>query len=369
MAFSGSGFSIQSTVVRSGNYTAAFTTTTGSPNFLYQFKSSSTDSIAYCRFYFYMTAFPTNVTNIFQIRSVGSIRITSTGTLQLFNASAQVGSDSIVLAKRTWYMIEIGCDTTACAGSDTLTGRLNGTTFATSTSQSLAGFSIIDVGINAPPGSAVTFYFDDIAINDSTGSFQNSYPGEGKIIHLRPNGNGDNSGWLGSDLDSTDNYLLVDEVTPDDATTDVTTAVSGTIDDYEIDATPNLISADDTINVVAVGVRFNNSVSAGTDPTFVTRIKSAAAGTVEESANISATDTTWDTNADAVPRNYALVLYDLPGASTTAWTKSTLDTAQIGIRLTDTPTGLAQISTMWLSVDYTPIERATGVYFPYQSLR
>lgn len=53
---------------------------------------------------------------------------------------------------------------------------------------------------------------DDIAINDTTGSYNNSWVEDGRIVSLTPNGNGDSSQWVGSDADSTDNYLLVDEV-------------------------------------------------------------------------------------------------------------------------------------------------------------
>jgi hypothetical protein len=58
------------------------------------------------------------------------------------------------------------------------------------------------------------------------------------------------------------------------------------------------------------------------------------------------------TNANANPRNYALTLYDLPGASTDSWTKATLDTAQIGVRHTvDNGTNAVNVSTLWLLVD------------------
>ena len=159
----------------------------------------------------------------------------------------------------------------------------------------------------------------------------------------------------------------MDEVTPDDATTTITTLLNAAndIDDYNIEATPNLISADDTINVAAVGFRYAGGAISATNDSVVLRIKKATGGTVTESAAITPATTTYTTNANAAPRNYALVTYQNPDAA--AWTKALLDTAQIGWRKSaDSITGVVG-STLWLSVDYTPIERAVGVYFPYKS--
>jgi len=56
-----------------------------------------------------------------------------------------------------------------------------------------------------------------------------------------------------------------------------------------------------------------------------------------------------------------LTLYDLPGSSTTAWSDGTLDTAQIGYDLTSASTSAAQISTVWMLVDYTLNADLAGV--------
>ena len=105
---------------------------------------------------------------------------------------------------------------------------------------------------------------------------------------------------------------------------------------------------------------------------FVLRIKASSGGTVEESGNILAT-TTWQTNTAAAPRNYSLTLYDLPGASTTAWTKADLDTAQIGVKKIDGLAVLNRISTLWLLVEHTPAVSVandlSGVILRNESLR
>lgn len=76
-------------------------------------------------------------------------------------------------------------------------------------------------------------YVDDIAMNDTSGSSDNSWCGDGKVIALTPNGDGDSSQWLGSDGNSTNNYQLVDELPPSN-TDYVTTSGSGYIDNYAL---------------------------------------------------------------------------------------------------------------------------------------
>jgi hypothetical protein len=86
----------------------------------------------------------------------------------------------------------------------------------------------------------------------------------------------------------------------------------------------------------------------------VLRIKASSGGTVEEGTSIGTANVTWRTNATAVPRTHALTLYDLPGASSTAWTKADLDAAQIGVRATAADTLALYVSAMWVAVEFVP---------------
>lgn len=54
-------------------------------------------------------------------------------------------------------------------------------------------------------------YIDDLAINDTEGEEDNSWPGDGHIIRMGPNANGDASMLKGNDDNYVDNYLLVDD--------------------------------------------------------------------------------------------------------------------------------------------------------------
>lgn len=78
--------------------------------------------------------------------------------------------------------------------------------------------------------TCATFY-DDIAINNIEGSIDNGWCGDGRILAIKPNANGDVSGLNGSDGDQIDNYLLVDDI-PDDG--DGSYVSSDVVDDYDL---------------------------------------------------------------------------------------------------------------------------------------
>lgn len=271
-----------------------------------------------------------------------------------------IGTSSTALSANDWHRLELKVDTTGAAGAHIVELKINGTVEVTASNRSIIGNAgIISVGGNiaAEAQTQGDWFFDDVAVNDSTGSFQNTYPDAGAILHLRPSATGDNSAWTGTNTD-------IDEITPDDATTLISSNTDGQREDVNIDNTSAVIDIGSVINLVSVGVRLNG-VGASANATFTVEISASAGGTYEQSANIIPTDTTWDTNADNIPRIYPLILYDLPGASTTTWTKTDLDNAQIGANLITSSTNAAQVTTLWLLVDFTA-SPATNI-FPFMT--
>lgn len=287
------------------------------------------------------------------------INLVNDGTLTLNDEDGAIGSASAALTTTQWYRVEVKIDLSGAAGSHVVEAKIDGAVFATASNRSIsAGIFAEAIGGNLATEAQTTgdWYFDDCATNDNTGSFQNAYPGEGEIIHLKPESAGDNAGWL---LGTGTTFAEVDETTPDDGTTTIaantTTGVDATdVSEFNLAATPAALESTDTINVVAVGFRGALSSASGADPNAVLRIRASSGGTVESSSNLGGNTTTWNTNGFNSPRGYKLVLYDLPGASTTAWTKTDLDTAQIGVRCTTSDTDNYLISTLWLSVDHAP---------------
>lgn len=361
----GAGTSIQTTTVRSGTYAGRCNPSSSSGYFEQIFSSSVSGADFYFRAYIRFASFPSADCKIFGFQQSGTtsgeIRfINSTSKLRVRdNAGTQIGSDSAALSTNTWYMIEFMHGDT----STTMKARLDGVEFAASTSVTAAQINTVDrIRIGPQTSCNADMFIDDMAINNNSGSFQNSYPGEGEIIHLLPNATGDANDFnvqVGGTAGAANNYTRVNEVTPNDATSYNGSKTTNHTDDLNLAATPATMDSDDTINVVQVGIRFAEDTT-GAQSTFNIRIKKASAGTISSSSTITPGSTTYTTNAPNAPKNYSLTLYQDPDSSN--WTKSTLDTAQIGYKIVaGNANSGPRISTVWLLVDHKPTVAGTAV--------
>lgn len=366
---------LSTTTVRSGTYALRiFGMSSGSPKGMGPiFASAAGDGPYFFRAYFRFATLPSAENAIVLLNDatnfttpVAYITIDNGGALRLYDEDGVIGSPSSALSTGTWYRIEMKLDRTPASGSEEIAARIDGVDFASSTSRSLStGVNVFWVGGNLLSEAQTTgeWFIDDIAVNDSNGSFENSYPGDGSVVYLRPNGAGDNTQWTRGGSDSGANYSQCDETTPNDATDYVESNTADQIDDYDLEATPGAIGSGDTIKVVVANVRWRVADATGTDPSFVVRVKASSGGTVEESSAYTSNNANWRTNAQAnnVP---PLTLYDLPGASTTAWTKADLDTAQIGVRESVSDTHTIQVSNLFLIVEYAAAAPGGGAVGP-----
>lgn len=340
--------------VRSGTYALQTNHASAAGWVRYRFAVANSNGPFYFRQYLRVADYPDSAVDIIVLDATGggnriSIRMTATGALQLWDLDgtvAQIGSDSSVLSLNTWYRVELKYDASAGLSAVAVDARLDGASFASSSSvTNSSSIGRITFGANTAVNN-YNFYWDDLAINTST------FPGEGKIIHLYPNAAGDNSSWaIGAGTGF--NHEQVDEATPDDATTYLNEiSSSGTVtDDYNITAASGTTGSSATISAVQVGVRAGGTGT--TARTIITRIKSSSGGTVEESSSLDLSFNGWQTNHESTTEhNYDLTLYDLPGVSTSDWTPSALDSAQIGIRHDALSVNEVRASTIWLLVDY-----------------
>lgn len=72
-------------------------------------------------------------------------------------------------------------------------------------------------------------YFDDLALNDTTGTTDNSWCGDGHVVKITPSGSGTNNNWLNNGgVSASANYLYVDEYPNDGDTTYVYCSASST---------------------------------------------------------------------------------------------------------------------------------------------
>lgn len=363
---------ISTTTVRSGTYAARISSlVSGTPKgFIKKWSGTTANGPFFGRTYIYVHARPSASNHIISFNSAsgtagtserGKITLESNGTLVLREASGTaVGSPSSALSLDTWYCVELKMDRTPANGSQILEARLapdDGSTptiFATSSALTIPGAAFaLSVGGNLDLEAQTTgdWFFDDIAVNDNTGSFQTSYPGQGKIIQLRPSATGDTntlSTQTGGTAGGANNFTRVDEVTPDDATTFNGSNILNEEDMYNLDNSG--IGSGDMVNVVSVGARFRNNTASATTRMNL-QLEKTSGGTRTTSANIIPNTTSWNTNDAASPRVYPITTYQDPDGS--AWTQTTLDSMQIGMKIGVGSANRIDLTSIWASVDYT----------------
>jgi hypothetical protein len=162
-------------------------------------------------------------------------------------------------------------------------------------------------------------YIDDIAFNDPSGSFENSYPGLGGVFFLKANGDGATNEWPPST--GVDHYAVVDEV-PANTTDYVMGTDAGDLQLYEIEDTPPYVTA---INVVQPVFQVALEVSGSNEIRDVVR-----AETVDYSGSITHT-------VVSIAPGFVLyrgeTYYEQPDGVSGAFEVAALDALQVGFEI------------------------------------
>lgn len=343
---------IDTTTKRSGAASLRCNPTATTAYISHAVKATAPTSDLYIRFYLYIHSSTNALDSILLLRdssegsNYASIRLNSNRTLELWNeavVASQIGSDSSALNADQWYRIELAYDYSAT----TLNAYIDGVSFASGSGQSIGEQPEL-IRFGAVTSTTCDIYIDDIAVNDETGTAQNSLPGAGSIVHMQPDGAGDNNNASSGD------YTDVDEVTPDGATTKAVLDADNDILDVTCESSSNAgIGSSDTITLVQVGIH-EGAVSAAAE-SWALRIKSASGGTTTQGTTTSHNDTTYKTNGDTLPKIYTLTSYTDPTTSS-AWTPTgtnSLDNMQIGVKAIDATPDI-NVSTLWALVEYIP---------------
>lgn len=353
---------IDTTIKRSGAASLKISPAANNSWIAHRFVAGTIATDIYSRVYIYITVLPaaTQVPFILSMFDLdgsskgGGIILNSDGTLTLNDRlRAQIGSATAALSLNKWYCLELYVKQSAT----TLTAKLDGVQFATSTS--VASTDLYNAVMLGEPSNSYTWtvYFDDWAINDISGSFQKSWCNEGHIVHLKPNATGDSNQWLntvGGAGAGTD-WGLVDEITPNDATDFINTTTLNDVDLFKCE-TPSF-GASTKINTVLIGARFRNDVADAVGA-FIVEVEKVTGGTKAVSSNIIPNSVTWKTNNLITAKAYPVVTYQDPDAVN--WSLATLSTMQIGVKYTVDGAQKIQVTTLWASVDYS----LQGSFFP-----
>lgn len=240
----------------------------------------------------------------------GHLRITSDGG-QTYSKQS--------LRENEWNYIEVKWNAVNSIGADTFIVRVNGEEWINvPAGMDCQNQTSSGIGRVLFQGSNTVFnYYDDVYIVDLEGPAPNNdFLGDISIETLDPNGNGNTNQFTGSDADSTDNYLLVDETVPDDDTTYVGDATVSDIDLYAFEdmaTTPLVIYA---IHSMAVVKKTDASAKTGR---LITRVN----GSNYEGSDFSPTEA----------YGFHSEIWALNPDDSLAWELADVDGAEFGIKV------------------------------------
>lgn len=283
----------------------------------------------FVRFAIYHSA---NIANQFQWTSaagtvLGSIRRNATtGCYDLYiGASTLAYSGTINVPISTWHVVELHVKIADAGGvlEFKVEGTADGAGFSGDTKPG-ADTTAGRIYYIAPTTVSVAFLLDDIALNDTTGGADNTWCGDAHLYPLTLNGNGDSSQWVGSDSNSTDNYLLADEIPSNGDTDYVQSLTSGDKDLYNVTSLPSLPSGS-TISRVVVETRAKELTAAGDSLQLLVKGGTGAGAPDTEATPVSFVLTT------AYARQAAEFLVN--PSTGAAWTETEVNNLQPGIKV------------------------------------
>jgi hypothetical protein len=177
-----------------------------------------------------------------------SVRRGNTGATVL--ASAPTGS----FPTAAWFYAEIKIVFSNTVG--TVEVRINGTALITATGLDTNNSTTVGSDLIAiqTPNAGGNRQIDDFYICNGSGSVNNNFLGDVRVATLAPTGNGASSQLAGSDGNSTDNYLLVDE-SPYNTTDYVSSSTSGQKDSYAMADLPGSASSVLAVQQVATLIK------------------------------------------------------------------------------------------------------------------
>lgn len=172
-------------------------------------------------------------------------------------------------------------------------------------------------GVQILGGASTPCFWDDLYICDTAGSAPNNdFLGDVRVDTYLPNGNGNSSQLTGSDGNSTDNYLLVDEASQDGDTSYVQSATASQKDTY---AFSNMSHTPATIHGVQINM-FAKKDDAGAR-SICSVIRSGGSDTDGTTQALSTSYVDYREIAETDPDTAA------------AWDKAGFDAAEFGVKV------------------------------------
>lgn len=188
----------------------------------------------------------------------------------------------------------------------------------------LTGIITVSINANFISGTSHFFsqryggstYLDNLWVVDNVGTANTGFLGESLVNVMLPTGNGNQNDFTNSSGTSTNNYLYVDEVIPDDDTTYTSGSIIGDIDLYK---TNSILDQSGNINIIGLSVG-----SLVKDP--------IASGVYRNLIRTGGTNYSGDAGyALTSTYKYNIDFYDENPNTTAAWTYSDISGLEIGM--------------------------------------
>lgn len=254
--------------------------------------------------------------NLILVRTVGGLIAAGNQTANSNVFGTTYGVSTRTYSQNIWHYVEIGFvphDTTgSCEVWINGVQEINATGIDTIPT---TGTNVYDQVLLASNNYEVISY-DDLYIADDTGSINNDFLGDIEIETLDPDGNGNASDFVGSDADSTNNYLLVDDGgAPDDDTTYTESATSTDQDLYTYESVRTTADA-----VLAAVTKTIMKKTTGGSKEIMSVCRSS---TTETDIDLSSsTDYTCD-----------MAIYEVDPNTSSAWTTTNFNSAEFGVEI------------------------------------
>lgn len=264
---------VVTTTVRSGTYALQAAASAGEAQLNVAPLFSAGDALGttyYVRFYFRLASFQASQTvEVGRVEYTGGngvcFLVSSAGVTELRAITAGTTYTSVgtgpTVSTGTWYMGElaVSCGTGAVDYGE---ARLDGTSFASSSTLSITDSApgmIVRLGsFGVGHTSTHTVFIDDVACNDGSGASQNSWPGSGKLVLLKPTSDNARVGYVTGAAGTTSLFDAVNNLPPTGAATGTATnrihsPTNNATDTYDANLTTYTtagVAGTDQVNVV-----------------------------------------------------------------------------------------------------------------------
>ena len=249
-----------------------------------------------------------------------NIIIDRNGLFRVQRYGTHLATSSSGLSTSTWHYVEIKVTCKNSISADDFIIKVDGVevlNLVAGTDTQLSATQGVDQFTFAGGYNAIgNWFIDDLYICDLNGGVNDDFLGDVQVETLYPDGNGNTNDFVGSDADSTDNYLLVDEP-QQNADVDYTESDTPTeLDLYTFDD-----MADAGAEVVGVGVR-----------AYVKKSDSGAR-TGKHQARISGTNYEGDEFSPAESYENMDYIWDEDPDTSSTWIKSGIDASEFGLKV------------------------------------